>query len=189
MFKAREREDDEAGEEMKYSSNKPLALQRILLENGTVICRSRTKIKDKDSASRLLSEDKENCDVGNLNSQTETSKIRDDEQDWFPEEQIMSSTVMERNTPERLGKPSIDNSSIFTTSDNLSSIGHPGDKLLFKTPKRREEWREAPSANSFTPRFVCESNVHDISHTPQQFFGEDSKLWIVDKNTRFYRKT
>ena len=116
MFKAREREEDEAGgEEMKYSSNKPLALQRILLENGTVISRSRTKIKDKDIASRLLSEDKENFDVGNLHSQTE-NKNRDDEQEWFPEEQIMSSTVMERNTPERVGKTSIDNSSIFRDS-------------------------------------------------------------------------
>ena len=162
MFKAREREEDETGEEMKYSSNKPLALQRILIENGTVINRPRSKTKDKDSASRLLSEDKENSGVGNLHSQT--SKNRDEEQDWFPEEQIMSSTVMERSTPERLRKPSIDNSSIFSTSDNLSSIGHPHppiDKLLFKTPKRREEWREAPgtpSANSFTPRFVCELN-------------------------------
>ena len=74
MFKAREREEDETGEEMKYSSNKPLALQRILLENGTVINRPRTKTKDRDSASWLSSEDKENSDAGNLHSQTETSK-------------------------------------------------------------------------------------------------------------------
>ena len=126
---------------MKYSSNKPLALQRILLENGTVINRPRTKTKDRDSASRLLSEDKENSDVGILRSQTETSKIRDEEQDWFPEEP-MSSTVMDRSTPDRYRRQG-DTSSICTTSDNLSSIAGPpnppsGTRLLFKTPKRRE---------------------------------------------------
>ena len=194
MFKAREREDDEAGEEMKYSNNKPLALQRILLENSTVINRPKTKTKDRDNASRLSSEDKENSDTCNFQSQTEISKNREEEQDWFPEEQ-MSSTVMDRSTPDRLGKPSSDNSSIFTTSDNLSSIGPPHppiDKLLFKTPKRREEWREAPgtpSGNNFTPRFVCESNVAkhivDIRQSPQQFFGKDSKHRVVDKNAWF----
>ena len=170
MLKAREREDDEVGEELKYSNNKPLALQRILLENGTVINRPRTKTKE--SAAWLSSEDKENSDVGSFPSQTGTFKMREEEQDWFPEEP-MSSTVMDRSTPDRLGKPSSDSSSnIFTTSDNLSSIGPPHppvDKLLFKTPKRREEWREAPgtpSANSCTPRFVQESNVSNISFKP-----------------------
>ena len=159
MLKAREREEDEVGEEMKYSNNKPLALQRILLENGTVINRPRTRTKE--SATWPSSEDKENSDVGPFQSQTGgASKMREEEQDWFPEEP-MSSTVMDRSTPDRLGKPSSDSSSnIFSTSDNLSSIGPPQppiDKLLFKTPKRREEWREAPgtpSANSCTPRFV-----------------------------------
>ena len=162
MLKLRERLDgDEAGEEMKYSNNKPLALQRILSENGAVINRPRAKTKE--SANRLLSEDKENSDMTNFQSQTGVSKVRDEEHDWFPEEP-MSSTVMDRSTPDRLGKPSNDNSSIFTTSDNLSSIGPPHasvDKLLFKTPKRREEWREAPgtpSAKSVTPRFGYKSN-------------------------------
>ena len=74
------KEDEACEEEVKYSNNKPLALQRILLENGPVGNRPRTKIKDRESATRLLSEDKENSELGAYNSETGQSRLKDEEQ-------------------------------------------------------------------------------------------------------------
>ena len=117
----------EVGEREGAYWGKPLPLQRILSENSS----TRPRGKVARAREGEVEEDKENTE---------------EREERWPEEP-MSSTVMDRSAAA---------STLFSTSDNLSSISllaaraeaPAGQDKLFKTPKRREVVEEGTPASS-----------------------------------------